>query len=512
MTLSPRWWIVVACCLATAAKGIEPPPWVYRMPEVQAFNQGWAEFSLLMSLIRVGTLAFLLIGGVLGDIFGRKRLLLGGLLGLIVANVLSILSPGLTWFLVMRVISGAAGALIVPLSLTMLFLAFADDFRARTLAIAVYVSITTTASLSAGLVGQLMYTLFDWRATVVPSTLLAVAGWILIRRTTEESKVEQVHRFDVVGHASWAMIALSAMIGLTVSQVAGYFASVIVLAASLIVVLGVGFLWWWEFKTRDSLLSQSQVPRHALLVMIIYGVCMQLGFVGYVGLVRNVLIAVYDYGVVLAAIALAPLLLGMGLMTLFGASRLMYLQARTVMSGGLLALSAVITLTMTTQAAAFYPLLALLLTAFGAANLASVTAWTSLFFSVMPKDTIGVRTGISSSVFQSGGAIGGALTAGLLVIFGLTNYEARLLEAGVDPVQIDGALAVLNTVLNLAMADAGIDPAISEKLIEGYHLAYLAAYDQVLLIVAAICLVGAAVMWFGLPEKNRRTLTVAEGG
>ncbi len=135
---------------------------MFREPAVEAFNAGWARYSLLMSFITLGTLAFLLIGGTLGDIFGRKRLLLAGLAALSLANLLGMLSAEPAWFLTTRLISNISGALIIPLSLTMLYLAFSHDFSARTMAIAIYISVTSTAGLSAGLLGALMYSLGDW--------------------------------------------------------------------------------------------------------------------------------------------------------------------------------------------------------------------------------------------------------------------------------------------------------------------------------------------------------------
>jgi len=46
-------------------------------------------------------------------------------------------------------------------------------------------------------------------------------------------------------------------------------------------------------------------------------------------------------------------------------------------------------------------------------------------FNLVPKDAVGMRTSINSSVVQAGGAIGGALTGSLLVSFGLADYLRR---------------------------------------------------------------------------------------
>jgi hypothetical protein len=49
-----------------------------------------------------------------------------------------------------------------------------------------------------------------------------------------------------------------------------------------------------------------------------------------------------------------------------------------------------------------------------------------------------------------------------------------------------------------------LDPSVANQLVAGYHLSYIAAYDQVLLIIAAVCLIGSAVVWFALPTRTER--------
>lgn len=500
---SGRRWTLVACCVAACAKALEPPLWVFREPAVLAFNEGWARYNLLMSIVTLCTLVLMLLGGVLGDMFGRRRMLLLGLAGLTAAHMLAGLSPEPFWFLSARLLSAVAGALVVPLSLSMLYIAFRKDFRARTTAIAIYISVTSTAGLSAGLLGQFMYGLLDWRTTLVVPIVFALVGLVLVWRTAEESWISEERHFDLIGHASWALTALAALIGISVLRVAGAYTTALLIASIVGVVLGTAAMIWWDKQTPDSLFGQSNLPRRALLVLIVYGVCLQIGFIGFVGLVRNVLNAVYGYSPVLAAVALAPLLAGMAAMTLYGMRRLVYLRARLVMSAALAAFCAVIVLAVLTRAAGFYPWLALLLAAVGAANVAANTAWTSIFFTLVPRDAVGVRTGINSSVSQAGGAIGGALTGGLLVSFGLADLLRRLVAAGVESTQIDAALGALNAILTSPPAESTIDPSLSQRLLAGYQLTFLAAYDRVLLIVASITMLGCVVVWFGLPAKER---------
>lgn len=504
-----RWWILAACCLATCAKNTEPPPWIFHPPAMRAFNEGWATYGLIMSALTLGALAFLLIGGVLGDIFGRRRLLLIGLGGLMVCNLLAVFSPSVPWFVVTRLAAGAFGILVLPLSLAMLFLAFADDVAARTRAIAIYILFTNTAFLIAGLLGQLMYSLFDWRASFVVPTLLAVVAFWLARREISESFVARERYVDVIGHAAWALIVLSLLFGFVAWGIDRTYSWVVVTASLVAVVIGVALLVWWDRHTKESIIGQSKIKRRALIILILFGLCMQFGFVGLSTQVRNVLQVVYGYGVVLATVALAPLVIGMFAMVLYGARRPIRASPRALLSGGLLAGAAICLLTTLTRAAGSWPLISVMLLAFGAVMVLANITWTAVFLLSLPNDVVGVRTGINSSVFQVGGSLGNSLPATMVATVGLAQYTQMLLAAGVPRLRIDEALGALNSVLDPATPDAALNPAVSERLVAGYQLAYLMAYDRVLLILAVILAIGSLLAWFGLP-RERAAIYAAE--
>lgn len=104
---------------------------------------------------------------------------------------------------------------------------------------------------------------------------------------------------------------------------------------------------------------------------------------------------------------------------------------------------------------------------------------------------------------QLGSSLGTAVAAGLLVQYGLASYERLLLAAGVPPERVGEALEALNRVLDPATPGAPVDPAIGERLLAGYQISYLAAYDRVLLISAGIAVAAALLAWVALPHTRR---------
>jgi hypothetical protein len=69
---------------------------------------------------------------------------------------------------------------------------------------------------------------------------------------------------------------------------------------------------------------------------------------------------------------------------------------------------------------------------------------------------------------------------------------------------MDQALAAMSVLLDPNTPDpAMLDPAVAGQLMVGYQLIYVATYERVLLIIAAVCLGGAAVAWFGLWARTK---------
>jgi MFS family permease len=66
----------------------------------------------------------MLLGGLLGDVIGRRRVLLGGALVSTVCGALAMVAPNVPWFAVTRSIDAFAGAMAIPFTLAVLRLTF----------------------------------------------------------------------------------------------------------------------------------------------------------------------------------------------------------------------------------------------------------------------------------------------------------------------------------------------------------------------------------------------------
>jgi EmrB/QacA subfamily drug resistance transporter len=150
-------------------------------------------------LLALGALT--LLGGALGDRYGRRRLFGWGAIGFSVATVGCALAPSAMLLLVLRFVQGAAGAMLVPNSLAMLEASFSEEERGT--AIGRWAGFSAVSTAIGPLLGGLLVDATSWRwvfAVIAPVAL--VAAWLALGQDTKgERGGGGDQRIDYVGAA-----------------------------------------------------------------------------------------------------------------------------------------------------------------------------------------------------------------------------------------------------------------------------------------------------------------------
>jgi EmrB/QacA subfamily drug resistance transporter len=146
--------------------------------------------------------AFVLLGGALGDRFGRRRVFLLGVAWFASASVLCGLSQGTGWLIAARFLQGAGGALLTPGSLSVLQASFHPDDRGK--AIGIWAGLSGVSTALGPLLGGWLIDTLSWRWIFFINLPLAVAVVLAAVRWVPESRDENIsrtgaRRFDVAG-------------------------------------------------------------------------------------------------------------------------------------------------------------------------------------------------------------------------------------------------------------------------------------------------------------------------
>ncbi|MET7401272.1 MFS transporter [Dactylosporangium sp. NPDC005572] len=142
----------------------------------------------------------LIVGGKLGDRFGRRRLFVIGVAGFALASLGCAVSPSTAALIVFRVLQGLAGALLVPNTLAILRSTFPSSELNR--AIATWSAASALAAAAGPIIGGLLVEYLSWPAIFVLNVPIGLAAAALAVRWADESRAPgRADRFDILGAA-----------------------------------------------------------------------------------------------------------------------------------------------------------------------------------------------------------------------------------------------------------------------------------------------------------------------
>ncbi len=167
-------------------------------------GQQWVVTGYLLTL---GSL--LVVGGSLGDLFGRRRMFVFGLIGFSFTSLLCGLAWSLPILVIARILQGASAALLVPGSLAMLSSVFHPDDRAR--AIGAWSGLSTISTAIGPFLGGWLIDSVSWRFVFLINLPLAAAAIYTAQRFVPETRGDENRKIDAPGIVSLS-VGLGALV------------------------------------------------------------------------------------------------------------------------------------------------------------------------------------------------------------------------------------------------------------------------------------------------------------
>lgn len=179
-------WVIAAAVLGSGIAFLDGTVVNTALPAIQAdlhtslAGQQWILTGYLLTL---GSL--LVLGGSLGDLFGRRRLFVYGLVGFSITSMLCGLAPNLNVLIAARFLQGVSAAALVPGSLAMLSAVFHPDDRAK--AIGAWSGLATVATALGPFLGGWLIDAVSWRWVFFINVPLAVVAVVIAERFVPET-------------------------------------------------------------------------------------------------------------------------------------------------------------------------------------------------------------------------------------------------------------------------------------------------------------------------------------
>ena len=270
-----KWYILAAICVAQFMVVLDVAVVNVALPSIRNdlhFSVESLQWVLSAYAIFFG--GFLLLGGRLADVFGRRRLFMTGLVLFAGAS----LACGLSWneasLITFRCIQGLGGALLSPAALSILVTTFAEG-RERNLALGIWGGIAGSGAAAGTLLGGVLTSAFGWQWIFfvnVPIGVVLIGLSPFLLPVSRDSGVRRA--FDIPGAVTVTAGLMILVYGLTRATQIGWGAGETIALLAVAAVLLIGFIVI-ELRSRYSLLPMRilslATPRAANIVGFLIG-------------------------------------------------------------------------------------------------------------------------------------------------------------------------------------------------------------------------------------------------
>ncbi len=190
-------WVLVATILGSSMAFIDGSVVNVALPVIQRdLNATSTDVQWIVEAYSLFLAALILVGGTLGDHFGRRRIFAIGIVIFILASIVCGLSPNVLLLILARAVQGIGGALLVPGSLAIISASFSEDQRGR--AIGTWSGFTSIASVMGPVLGGSLVQYASWRWVFFINVPIAVIVLGVLFWRVPESRDE-----DASGRLDW---------------------------------------------------------------------------------------------------------------------------------------------------------------------------------------------------------------------------------------------------------------------------------------------------------------------
>ncbi|MGP3637628.1 MFS transporter [Streptomyces sp. 24-1644] len=297
-------WVVLTTVLGSSMAMLDSTVINVALPRIgEDLGTDLAALQWTVNAYMLTLAGLILLGGALGDRYGRRRVFVIGVVWFAVASLLCGIAPNAGVLIAARALQGVGGALLTPGSLALIQAGFHPDDRAR--AVGLWSGLGGVGAAIGPFVGGWLVDGPGWRWVFLLNLPIAALCVPVALRHVPESRDPQAHgRFDVLGAALGAL----ALAGVTFAliEAPGQDASPVVIGAAVGGVLfGVAFVQV-EARRSDPMLPLSIFASRLFTVVNIVTLCVYAALGGFFFLSAMQLQVVAGYSALGAGAALLP--------------------------------------------------------------------------------------------------------------------------------------------------------------------------------------------------------------
>ncbi|HTJ25227.1 MAG TPA: MFS transporter [Candidatus Limnocylindria bacterium] len=484
-------WVLIAAIVGSAMTFIDGTAVNVALPVIQReLNANAAQMQWVVEGYALFLASLILLGGSLGDLFGRRRMFVLGVAIFALASLLCALAADVDVLVLARCVQGIGAALAMPESLALISATYTGTERGR--AIGTWSGFASITSAAGPLIGGWLAQHASWRGVFVINLPLALAVVAMALLRVPESRDEDApRRLDVPGAALATAGLGAATYGLIRSQGGRpdalawcTIAAGIVLLAAFVVV---------ERRSPAPMMPLELFRSRTFSAANLYTLFLYAALGGSLYFLPFVLIDVQRYTPTAAGGALLPFVLLQFVFSRWSGGLVGKIGARIpLVAGALLAAAAFAVFAMPgiggTYWTTYFP--AVLLLGFGGAFF--IAPLTTTVFDAVPTEKSGIASGVNNAVARCAGLLAVAVFGILLTAVFDRGFDARLGRHHVGP--RTAQIARVERAKLYAGSVPGDVPAEDREAVgDAVREGYLAGFRSVMLVSAGVCVLAALI-------------------
>ena len=479
-----RWWTLGAMCFALFMIMLDNTVVNVALPSIQRGLH--ASTSSLEWTVNAYTLTFavvLVTGGRLGDLFGRRRMFLFGVVVFGLSSLLIALSRSDTWLIAFRAVQGIGSGFMMPATLSIISNTF--DVHERGRAIGTWAGVSAMALAIGPVLGGLLVEDVSWQSIFILNVPVAIAAIGVTLFATRESRDETaIREVDIPGVASLTLGLAALVLALVKSNAWGW-GSTRVIALFAIALLALAAFVVIEPRRRAPMVQFSFFRSRSY-----FGANVVAFIVSFVMFATFFSLALYMQDI----LHFSPLQTGLRflpttLVVMFAgpiSGRLAdRIGPRLLMTGGLIAVSAsMFWMTgITTHSSYGFLVVSFLLQGLGIGFVMSPMSTAAM--NAVDRTKAGVASGILNMTRMVGSTFGVAALGAVIATVGRSQLSTRL------PHLSPGSRAKLVDLLGSGASTTRLPAHVQGALNE----TYVYALTKGLYAIGALALLGALLAW-----------------
>jgi len=489
-----RWWILAVLILSLFTVNLDNTILNVALPTLALGLH--ASLSQLQWIIDAYVLVFaglLLVAGALGDRFGRRRVLVVGLVIFGAGSVTSAFAPSADILIPLRALMGLGGALITPSTLSITRHVFTAEERPR--AIAVWTATAGLGIVAGPVIAGVLLDHFAWGSIFLINIPVVIAALVGIAVLIPEFRSSESPRLDVLG----AILSVGTLVGLVYGTIeapaAGWTEPRILAALGLALVLAVAFVAH-ELCTADPMIDLRIFRRRALAGGTLAVLLSSLGMMGSMFFLSVYLQSVVGFTTLETGLGVLPLAVGMALASAGSALGWRRLGARITVVTGMAGVAAGLVLLAQSTPTSGYPIAALAMFALGAGMGLAASPVTFLMIQAIPASRAGVASAVNSTARELGGALGVAILGSISA-----PVYASGVHAAAAALPVDAGTYVSGSLPGALEVAAHLPAPVSDGLATMARAAFIHGMTGAVVLGAFVALAGAVTAALTLPGR-----------